>query len=139
MWKVRDLPLHEKRIYPTLTSFSVLPFLPLLQLLACLSGYMCGNSLTLKFDFHNYTGLNGLVNSFPYFTIAPPNKLILGWKPHWSRKRKKKTTSCKKWLLGGILQKSYPKNFSKFTKKYPRDSLFLTMLKVFMALGLQLY
>ena len=50
----------------TLISFSVLAFLPLLQLLQCLSGYMCGHNLTMKFppDFHNYTGLKGLVNSF---------------------------------------------------------------------------
>ena len=29
----------------------------------CLSQYMCGHNLTMKFppDFHNYTGLNGLV------------------------------------------------------------------------------
>ena len=54
-----------KKNSPTLTSFSVLPFLPLLQLLECLNGYMCGHNLTMKFplDFHNYTGLNGLVNS----------------------------------------------------------------------------
>ena len=55
-----------RRIHPTLTSFSVLHFLPLLQLLECLNGYMCGHNLTMQFlpDFHNYTGLNGLVNSF---------------------------------------------------------------------------
>ena len=124
MWKVRELPLHEQKIYPTLTSFSVLPFLLLLQLLECLSGYMCGNNLTMKFppDFHNYTGLNGFVNCFPWFTIATPNELILGCKPHWSAKRKK-TTSCEKWLLGGVLQNSFPKNFSKFTEKYLCESL----------------
>ena len=48
-----------------LTSFSVLPFLPLIRLLECLSEYVCGHNLTMKFppDFHNCTGLNGLVNS----------------------------------------------------------------------------
>ena len=118
MWKVLELPLHEKRIYPTLTSFSVLPFLFLLQLLECLSGYMCRNNLTMKFppDFHNYTGLNRLVNSFPWFTIAPPNELILGCKPHWSEKRKK--MSCEKWLLS-VLQKSFPKNFLKIYREIP--------------------
>ena len=35
-------------------------------------------------DFHNYAGFNGLVNSFSQFTITPPNKLILGCKPHGS-------------------------------------------------------
>ena len=100
------------------------PLFQLLQLLECLSGYMCGDNLTMKFprDFHNYTGLNELVNSFPWFTIAPPNELILGCKPHWSAKRKK-TTSCEKWLLGGVLQNSFPKNFSKFTEKYLCESL----------------
>ena len=29
MYKFRDLPLHKRRIYPTLTSYSVLPFLQL--------------------------------------------------------------------------------------------------------------
>ena len=65
-WKIRDLTWHERRIHPTLTSISVLAFLPLLQLLECLNGYMCGHNLTMKLppDFHNYTGLKGLVNSF---------------------------------------------------------------------------
>ena len=121
MWKVRGLPWHERRIYHKLTSFSVFPFFQLLQLLECLSGYMCGDNLTMKFppDFHNYTGLNGLVNSFPWFTIAPPNELVLGCKPHWSAK----TTSCEKWLLGGVLQNNLPKSFLKFTEKYLCESL----------------
>ena len=140
MWKVRGLPWRERRIYHTLTSFSVFPFFQLLQVLECLSGYMCGNNLTMKFppDFHNYTGLNGLVNSSPWFTIAPPSELILGCKPHWSAKRKK-ATSCETWLLGGILQNSFLKNFSEFTEKYLCDSLFLTLLKVFTPSGLQLF
>ena len=138
MWKVRGLPWHERKIYHTLTSFSVFPLYQLLQLLECLSGYMCGDNWTMKFpsDFHNYVGLNGFVNSFTWFIIAPPNELILGCKPHWSAKRKK-TTSCKKWLLGGVLQNSFPKIFSKFTEKYLYDTLFLTLLKVFTQSGLQ--
>ena len=40
-------------------------------------------------DFHNYKELNKPVNSSSYFTIAPPNILILGYKPLWSAKRKK--------------------------------------------------
>ena len=85
---------------------------------------MCGDNLTMKLppDFCNNTWLNELVNSSPWFTIAAPNKLILGCKPHWSPKRKK-TTSCEKWLLGGVLQNSFPKNFSKFTEKYLCESL----------------
>ena len=140
MWKVRGLPWYERKIYHTLTNFSVFPFFQLLQLLEYLSGYMRGDNLTMKFppDFHNYTRLNGLLNSFPLFTIAPRNELILGCKPHWSAKRKK-TTSCEKWLLGGVLQNSFPKNFSKFTEKYLCDSLFLTLLKVFTPSGLQLF
>ena len=94
MWKVHGLPWRERRIYHTLTSFSVFPFFRLLQLLECLSGYMCNDNLTMKFppDFHNYTWLNGLVNSFLWFTIAPPNELILGCKLHWSVKTKKKNS-----------------------------------------------
>ena len=57
--------------------------------------------------------MNGLVNSFSQFTIAPPNKLILGCKPHCLQKGKKKT-SCEKGLLGGVLQKKkkIPKSFA---------------------------
>ena len=140
MWKVLGLPWHERRIYYTLSSISVFPFFQLLQLLECLSGYMCGDNVTIKFppDFHNYTGLNGFVNCFPWFTIATPNELILGCKPHWSAKRKK-TTSCEKWLLGRVLQNSFSKNFSKFTEKYLCDSIFLILLKVFTLSGLQLF
>ena len=140
MWKVRELPLHEQKIYPTLTSFSVLPFLLLLQLLECLSGYMCGNNLTMKFppDFHNYTALNGLVNSFLWFTIAPPNELILGCKPHWSAKRKKNNIMWKM-VARRCSAENFSKNFSKFTAKYPCDSIFLTLLKVFTPSGLQLF
>ena len=124
MWKVGGLLWHERRIYHKLISFSVFPFLQLLQVLECLSGYMCGDNLTMKFppDFQNYTRLNGLVNYFPWFTSALPNILILGCKPHWSTKRKKRT-SYKKWSVGGILQNSFPKNFTKFTEKYLCESL----------------
>ena len=125
MWKVCGLPWHERRIHHTLTSFSFFPFFfQLLQLIECFSGYMCGDNLTMKFppDLHNYTGLNGLVDFLPRFTIGPPNELILGCKLHWSAKRKK-TTSCEKWLPGGVLQNSFPKNFSKFTEKYLCDTL----------------
>ena len=139
MWKVRGLPWHERRIYHKLTSFSVFLFFQLLQLLECLGGYLCFDNLGMKFspDFHNYTGLNGLVNSFPWFTIVPPNELILGCKPHCSAKRKK-TRSCEKWMLGDVMQNSFPKNFSKFTFKYLCHFLFI-LLKVFAPSGLQLF
>ena len=128
-----------KENLPQINKFFSFPFFQLLQLLECLSGYMCSDKLTMEFptNFHNYTGLNGLVNSFPWFTIAPPNELILGCKPHWSAKRKK-TTSCEKSLLG-VLQNSFPKNFSTFTEKYLCDCLFLTLLKVFAPSSLQLF
>ena len=42
-------------------------------------------------------------------------------------KKEKKKTSCEKWLLGGVPQESFPKEFSKFTAR----SLFLALLKVF--------
>ena len=136
MWKVRSLPWHERRIYHKLTSSSVFRSF---NFSSCYE-LMCGDNLTMKFppDFHNYTGLNVLVNSFPWFTIATPNELILGCKLHWSAKRKK-TTSCEKSLLGGVLQNSFPKNFSKSTEKYLCDSLFLTLLKVLTPSGLQLF
>ena len=53
---------------------------------------MCGCNLAMKFplDFHNYQELNASANSFSYFTNAPVNILILGCKPHWSVKNKKK-------------------------------------------------
>ena len=127
-----------KENFHTWTNFSVFPFFQLLQLWECLSRYMCGDNLTMKFppDFPYYTGMKGLVSSSPWFTIAPPNELILGCKPHWSAKRNK-TISCEKWLLGGVLQNSFPENFSKFTDKYLYDNLFLTLLKVFTPSGLQ--
>ena len=138
MWEVRGLPWHERRIYHTLTSFSVFPFFQLLQLLECLFEYMCGDNLTMKFpsDFHNYTLLNGLGNSFTWFTIASTNELILCCKPHWSTKRRK-ITSCEKWLIGAVLQNSFPKKFSKFIENYLCDTLFLTLLKVFTQSDLQ--
>ena len=89
------MKISQSTIYPALTSFSVFPFLPLLQLLEWLSRYMCGYNFTMNSPpgFHSYTGLNGLVNSFSQFTITPRNKLIFGPKPHWSAKmRKQKTT-----------------------------------------------
>ena len=147
MWQVRGLPWYERRIYHTLISISVFRFfnfsnenLNELELeLECLSGYMCGDNLTMKFppNFHNYTGLNGLVNSFPWFTIATPNELILGCKPQWSAKRK--NTTREKWLLGGVLQNSFSKYFSKFTEKHLCVILFLKLLKVFTPSGLQLF
>ena len=99
------------------------PLFQLLQLLECLSGYMCGDNLTMKFppDFHNYTGLNELVNSFPWFTIAPPNELILGCKPHWCAKMKK-TTSCEKWLLEGFCKTAFLKIYQN-SEKYLGKSL----------------
>ena len=141
MWKVCNLSRHERRIYPTLTSFSVIPVLPFPQLLECLSRYMCGYNLTMMFplDFRNYTGLNGLVNSFSWFTIAPPNELILGWKPRWSFKRKgNNILRSEKWFLEGVLQKNFPKNFLKIHREIPVRQ-YLTLWKVFRPSALQLY
>ena len=68
---------------------------------------MCGHNLTLKFppDFHNYTGVNGLVNSFFSFTIAPPNKSISSCKPLPANLLKKKL-----WNM------CFPVNFPKFLR-----------------------
>ena len=124
MWKVRGLPWHERRIYHTLTSFSAFPFFQLLQLLECLSGCMCGDNLTMKFppDFHNCTGLNGLVNSFPWFTVAPANELVLGCKPHWFAKRKKNNIIWE--LVARCSAKQLPYKFLKIHREIPvRQSL----------------
>ena len=90
------MKISRSTIYPALTSFSVFRFLLLLQLLEWLNRYryMCHNFI-MNFppDFHNYIGLNGLVNSFSWLTITPPNKLILGCKPLWSAKMKKNPTA----------------------------------------------
>ena len=88
MWKFRDIPLYKMRIYPTLTNFFFQFFLSFH--FQYLSRYMCGYNLTMKIppDFYGYTALNGLVNSFSWFTIAPPNKLILGCKPLCLQKNK---------------------------------------------------
>ena len=140
MWKVCGLPLHERRIYHTLTSISVFSFFQLLQLLECLSGYMHGDNVTIKFlpDFHSYTRLNGFLNCFPWFTIATSNELVLGCKPHWSAKREKNNIIWEM-VARRYFAKNFSKNFSKLTEKYLCDSIFLTLLKVFTSSGLQLF
>ena len=50
IWKFCDLPLHKRRINPNLTNSSVLPSLPPLQLLECLSWYMW--TITWQWNFH---------------------------------------------------------------------------------------
>ena len=52
--------------------------------------------------------------------------------------KKEKATSCEKWLLGGVLQKRFSKNFTNFTEKYLCYSLLLILLETFRPLGLQL-
>ena len=103
MWKFRNLPLHEKTVYPTLLSFSVLSFL----------------SLTVANSVHVWPQLDNEV--YNWFT------------------KRKKTTSCEKWLQGGVLQKHFPKTFTKFKVKYLCYSLFLILLRTFTPSGLQLY
>ena len=89
-------------------------------------------------DLGNFTGSNGLANFCSKFATAPSNKLILSCKPNWSPRRKK-TMSCETWLLEDVLQKSLPKNFTKFTDNYLCLSLFLILLKTFRLSRLQLY
>ena len=93
---------------------------------------MCAT--TSQWSFHlisittpDWTGL-----SIPYPNLPSLHQTSLICK-------KEKTTSCEKWLLGGVLQKSFPKNFTKFTEKYLCYSLFLILLKTFRPSGLQLY
>ena len=80
----------------------------------CLSRYMCGNSFTRKFppDFHNCIGLNGLVNFHQINWFYAANLVDL-------KKAKKTTTSCEKWFLGGVLQKSFSKKFLKIHREIP--------------------
>ena len=86
LWKFRNLPLHLPQIYQVFQLFIFFHF-------QCLSRYMCGHNLTMKFplDFHNYIELNRL--SIPYLIYHSlsnsPNKLILSCTPHWPAKRKK--------------------------------------------------
>ena len=65
------------------------------------------HNFTMKFPsyFHNYTGLNGLVNSFSKFIIPAPNKLTLGCKPHQSAKTKRRIPR-EKWLLKEVFYKN---------------------------------
>ena len=51
----RYVKAPQSTIYRTLTCFSVLLFLPLIQLLKCLCWFICRHNFTMKFppDFHN--------------------------------------------------------------------------------------
>ena len=124
--------------YPHINKFFSSSFLSTCQPLKCLSKCVASHNLTMKFppDLRDYRELNELLNFFSRFTFSPPNKLSLSFKPHLSAKTGKKATSCKKWLLRGVLEKRFPKNFSKFTVKYKCGSLFLTLLKVCSLSGL---
>ena len=106
--------------------------------LQCLSRYMCGHNLTMKFphDFHNCTGLNRLVNYCSYFTVAPPKKLILTWS--LSDLQKEKNNIMWEVIARRFLQKRFPKKLTKFTEKLCY-SLFLILLRTFRLSGLQLY
>ena len=84
----------------------------------CLGRYVCGRNLKIKFplDFHNYSELNRLANSFSYFTIASPNMLILGCKPRWSAKSKKKSIMWEV-VPGKCSAKTPSRKFHKIYKK----------------------
>ena len=101
MWKVRGLPWHERRIYYKLTSFSVFPFFQL----------SFNFSFQLLFKFLPLT----YHCSTTWIDFRLQTSLIC--------KNEKKKTSSEKWLLGGVLQNSFPKNLSKFTEKYLCGSL----------------
>ena len=55
---MRYVKISRSTIYPTLTSFSVFPFLPLFQLLECLSRYMCGHNFRMNFPPDNNNNNN---------------------------------------------------------------------------------
>ena len=127
MWKFCDLPLHKGRIYTN--------FKKIFSSFFYLSRYMCGHNFTIKFStgFRNYTALNRLLNSSPNLSVLH--------EINWSYtanvtdlQNGKNATSCEKWLL--VLQKNFPKNFTKFTKKY-LCCLFLILLNAFRPSGLQ--
>ena len=90
-------------------------------------------------DQQMFAGIERAYKFLPQIYHCSTKWTDLGCKPHWSGTWKnEKKALCEKWLLG-VLQIKFPKNFSKFTEKYLCGSLVLTMLKVFTALGLQLY
>ena len=134
MWKIRDLPWPE-RIHPTLASFLVLPFLPLLLLLEGLSG------TTWQWSFHL---ISITIQDWTRLWI-PSLNLPLLHQMNWFQaanltdlQKGKKTTSCEKWLLGGVLQKSFLKILQN-SQRFLCGSLFLILLKVFTPSGLQRY
>ena len=55
------------------------------------------------------------------------------------KKEKNNIISCEMWLLEGVPQKIFPKNFTRFTNKCLWYSLFLMLLKTVCPSGLQLY
>ena len=97
-------------------SFSVFPFFQLVQLLECLSGYMYGDNLIMKFppDFHEFLSL-----------IYHCSTKWICFRLQTSKRKckKEKKNNIMKWLLGGVLQNSFPKSFSKFAEKYLCESL----------------
>ena len=136
--KFRDLPLHKRDIYSTLTSFSFFPF----RFFKCLNWYMCGHNLPMKFppNFHNYTqdwiglwipSLNlSWLHQINYFwleitLICKMGKSNIVWGAF-----PKKSVFCKK---------SFPKDFAKFTENCLCYNLFLILLKVFRPSGFQLF
>ena len=115
----RYVKISRSTIYPTLTNFSVLPFLPLLQLLECRNGKSVHGwpQLHNKVSTHYYTGLNGLVNSFYYFTIALPMKLILGCKPHSSAKMNKNKNNIMREVAARCSTKKASLNITQNSQK----------------------
>ena len=131
MLKFHELPIRKRRIYATLTIFSVLPFL-LFSMPKSVHVWQW-NSHLISITTSDWTVL--WIPS-PNLALFPPNKLILSCKLHWSATRRKKQHHVR---TGGVLQKSFPKNFTKFTEKYMCYNLFLILFKVFGSSGVQLY
>ena len=90
------------------------------------------HNFTMKLppDFHNYMDWTGLPIPYPNLPSLHQTSLIC---------KKEKIKSCEKWLLGVVLQKRFPKNFTKFTEKCLCCRFFLLLLKTFRRSGLQLY
>ena len=135
MWKFCNLPLHNRKIYTTLTSFSVLPFILLPVPRSVHVWPQIGNELSTWFPWLHW--IEGTCQFLIIIYHCSTKQIDFKMQTSMICK-KEKATSCEKWLLGGVLQKRFSKNFTNFTEKYLCYSLLLILLETFRSLGLQL-
>ena len=137
MWKFSDLPWHEWRIYPPFTSFSVLPILPLFQLLECHVWQQVDNETSNWFPYLHRIEQACKVLPLIYHCSTKSTGFRLQTSLIW--KKRKNNYVIIEVVARRCSAKSFPKNFSKFTEKYLYGSLFLTLLIVFRPWDLQHY